>query len=511
MADNVLANQLKGGDGFIITIEYTVPDVSEKTAFADVEALAKFAAEDDRVSCIALTDRVPTMRCYDPIDLAVVARDVSGKMPLIHMSGKNRDRFTLQSQIDRLVALGLQNCLLLTGDMPRVDLPDPMAAAPNGYVDSVQAIDMARKTSDELFIAAAVSSFKYLESTNVMQYNKVRRKIAHGANAIFNQVGYDMRKFHELPMFMKTAGLDTPVVAALYWLTLPFGRFANRNEVPGVVITDEMVNWLAEINKLEDKGKSIRQEVLALQIVLARAWGYRGVHIGGFKKSPSVKAILDLADQKWQEGDAERWWARWKELLRFSDGRPVEAGVKDGFYLFEADGSGLNSDRPAATSSQGAGVKYHVMHAVHNVFFDQAMQPGHWMNKISRLMGKAWVLERLYYALEEIGKKPLVGCEGCGSCSLPETLYVCTESACAKKLPNGPCGGPRLDGRCEVKPERDCAYVEVYRRAKATNQLEAIADNFVPAKDRSLRGTSSWVNMANGADHRALGKEPVKE
>ena len=501
MAENLLTDKLSTEDGFVITLEYTVPDVSEPVD--GVDDLAKFAAGDARIAAVALTDRVPGMRTHDPIDLAVRARDISGKMPMVHMSGKNRDRFSMQAQIDRLMALGLSNCLLLTGDMPRVDLPDPMVQAPQGYIDAVQAIDIARGTSESMFIAAAVSTFKYTEPTVMMQYHKLRGKIKHGANAIFNQVGYDMRKLQELPVYLKSAGIKTPAVAALYWLTAAFGRFANRGEVPGVVITDDVVSWLEEISSSPDKGKQIRMELLALQIVLARAWGYRGVHIGGFKKTGTLRAVLALADKLWQEGNAQSWWAAWNQLMKFSDGRAVQTGLEYGFYLFESDGNGLNSDRQISLgSAAGPGLKYHVMDVFHSLFFGTAMEKGHWMQKISTLMGKLSVSEYIYYHFEHMGKWPLVGCEGCGSCSLPETLYVCTEYSCAKKLPDGPCGGPRLDNRCEVRPERDCAYIEIYRRAKAISAFQQMLEDYVPAKDRSLRHTSSWVTMANGTDHR---------
>ena len=167
MAENLLAQRLRDKDSFIISAEYTVPEVSEP--FEDVDALATFAAEDDRVSNVALTDRVPGMRAYDPIDQAVRAREISGKTPLVHISGKNADGLAMQALLDRLVALGLENCLVLTGDMPRIDLPDPMAAAPQGYVDAVQQAHMARATNPDMFICAAVSSI--VEWASIRDFN----------------------------------------------------------------------------------------------------------------------------------------------------------------------------------------------------------------------------------------------------------------------------------------------------------------------------------------------------
>ena len=46
---------------------------------------------------------------------------------------------------------------------------------------------------------------------------------------------------------------------------------------------------------------------------------------------------------------------------------------------------------------------------------------------------------------------------------------------CAKGLLNGACGGAR-DGKCEVDPENDCAWVLIYNRLKSINQLDNLLD-----------------------------------
>jgi ferredoxin len=68
-------------------------------------------------------------------------------------------------------------------------------------------------------------------------------------------------------------------------------------------------------------------------------------------------------------------------------------------------------------------------------------------------------------------------CAGCGSCRLGEFVGICPITRCSKRQFNGPCGGSR-DGKCEVRPELECAWQLIYDRAKALNvldKLEAIA------------------------------------
>jgi hypothetical protein len=77
-------------------------------------------------------------------------------------------------------------------------------------------------------------------------------------------------------------------------------------------------------------------------------------------------------------------------------------------------------------------------------------------------------------------------CSGCGNCILDETAGICPITRCAKGLVNGPCGGYR-DGKCEVDPARDCAWVQIYERLKKTGRLDML---YIPQplKDHSKMG-----------------------
>ena len=64
-------------------------------------------------------------------------------------------------------------------------------------------------------------------------------------------------------------------------------------------------------------------------------------------------------------------------------------------------------------------------------------------------------------------------CRFCGNCVLGDTGAVCPITQCAKSLVNGPCGGAR-NGKCEVNPENDCAWIKIYNRLEATGQLDKL-------------------------------------
>lgn len=62
-------------------------------------------------------------------------------------------------------------------------------------------------------------------------------------------------------------------------------------------------------------------------------------------------------------------------------------------------------------------------------------------------------------------------CAACGDCILDETGGICPIARCAKGLLNGPCGGTN-NGKCEVDPEKDCAWTLIYQRLEKLGRLD---------------------------------------
>ena len=67
--------------------------------------------------------------------------------------------------------------------------------------------------------------------------------------------------------------------------------------------------------------------------------------------------------------------------------------------------------------------------------------------------------------IEHAVKGPVFGCSMCGQRVLHSTGLTCPMT-CPKQLRNGPCGGVRADGGCEVKPEMRCVWLKAWDRAE---------------------------------------------
>lgn len=61
-------------------------------------------------------------------------------------------------------------------------------------------------------------------------------------------------------------------------------------------------------------------------------------------------------------------------------------------------------------------------------------------------------------------------CRLCGDCVLDLTGGICPVTRCHKGILNGPCGGTN-EGKCEVDPDKDCAWTLIYQQLEKEGNL----------------------------------------
>ncbi len=104
-------------------------------------------------------------------------------------------------------------------------------------------------------------------------------------------------------------------------------------------------------------------------------------------------------------------------------------------------------------------------------------------------------LEKPVAGVEKVVKGFLFDCQMCGQCVLSSTGMACPMN-CPKNLRNGPCGGVRADGNCEVKPDMPCVWVEAYNGSQRMLAGREAIKVVQFAVDRRLQGRSSWLAVA---------------
>jgi methylenetetrahydrofolate reductase (NADPH) len=106
--------------------------------------------------------------------------------------------------------------------------------------------------------------------------------------------------------------------------------------------------------------------------------------------------------------------------------------------------------------------------------------------------------ERLLQPVERRAKALMFDCQMCGRCTLASTGMACPTN-CAKQMRNGPCGGVRPDGTCEVEPSMRCVWIEALEGQKNIAGSARVGATVLPPIDHSRAGRSTWIRVIEGS------------
>lgn len=82
-------------------------------------------------------------------------------------------------------------------------------------------------------------------------------------------------------------------------------------------------------------------------------------------------------------------------------------------------------------------------------------------------------------------------CRLCGDCVLDVTGAICPVTRCHKGIMNGPCGGTN-EGKCEVDPEKDCAWTLIYQQLEKEGKID---------KMRAYQPPKNWNTVLKPGRH----------
>ncbi len=91
-------------------------------------------------------------------------------------------------------------------------------------------------------------------------------------------------------------------------------------------------------------------------------------------------------------------------------------------------------------------------------------------------------------------------CRSCGQCVLAYTGGICPVVRCSKGNFNGPCGGTRCDGTCEVGGGVHCAWNDIYERLQAQGRVKMILE-YRPPMNWNEKGPGTLVQRGYEARH----------
>ena len=231
---------------------------------------------------------------------------------VVHLTCKDMNRNGLEAAACGYAAEGFDNLLAITGDYPTAGyggLADPVFD-----LDSVGLVSLLRLDErgtegpqpqggpGDVSPAPTSSSAARSRPSNATsdellpQYFKLLRKIQAGDQWVIPQLGYDMRKFHEVKLYLTLRGVETPVVGNVYLLNRAVARIFNSGKLAGCVVSNELLQRVEKYAAGPDKGRAFCQELAAKQLAVFKGLGFTAGYLGGIAKAETFAAIIDQAE-----------------------------------------------------------------------------------------------------------------------------------------------------------------------------------------------------------------------
>lgn len=485
-------------------------------------ALASFANDllaNPQIGWISITDNPGGGPMLPPDWLGGLVAEQRHRV-VLHLTCKDMNRNGLESAAWRYASEGFHNILAITGDYPTGGFGG--RAEPVFDFDSVALIKLLHSMNagldvlgrggkpevlprTDFFIGCAVSPFKRHERELTPQYFKLARKIAVGAQWVVPQLGYDMRKFHEVKLFLDSRGIEVPVIGNVYLLTKGVAKLFNSGKLAGCVVSDRLLATIEKYAAGADKGKQFCQELAAKQLAVFKGLGFAAGYLGGIHKADGFGPVIELAESygpdDWREFIREIQYSQPDEFFFFEHNH--DTGMSEPSRISRAYLSSL--DHPPR--SKETNWNYRLSRLVHRLAFtrDRALYP-HLKGLFGYLDRKPGFLSRLAHRIERASKLAMYGCHDCGDCSLPDCAYLCPKHSCSKSGRNGPCGGS-ADGRCELD-DKECFWARIYERLKQYGESEKMLERPVTLYNAALKESSSWANTYLDRDHNAPSSQP---
>jgi methylenetetrahydrofolate reductase (NADPH) len=298
-ADSNLEKVLAKGE-FAVTGELGPPKGN------DIEIIKKKALYlKGNVDAVNITDNQTAVIRMSSIASSKILLDL-GVEPVMQMVVRDRNRIAIQSDILGATALGLKNMLCLSGDHQTFgNQPD----AKNVFdIDSIQLISTVKRMRDEkkllgmdeeiegnvkLFIGAASNPFAEPFEFRPI---RLRKKVMAGVDFVQTQCIYDMKIFRDFMKSVCDMGLDQKVhiLAGVTPLKSAGMTKYMANNVPGIIIPDELIKRMAGVPKEKAAEEGIKICVEQIQ-ELREIKGVHGIHLMAIEWESRVPEIVSQA------------------------------------------------------------------------------------------------------------------------------------------------------------------------------------------------------------------------
>lgn len=305
MIDQMISNlqRVISSGEFAVTAEIGPPRGPNPEDVRKKAALVKGIADAYNV-----TDNQTAVVRMSSIAASKVLLD-EGLEPVMQMVCRDRNRIAMQSDLLGASALGLRNCLCLSGDHQSAGAGGKLKGHPgakNVYdIDSIQLISVVKGLRDDavqqggdsiepaapFFIGAAWTPLSPSESFRVL---RLAKKIAAGADFIQTQAVYDVPAFAESMKKARDMGL-TERAAILPGIIVPRSagmlKYMNAN-VPGINVPEDLIKRMASAPDAGTEGIKVTIELIN---AVRQIPGVKGVHLQAIEAERLLPEVIEGA------------------------------------------------------------------------------------------------------------------------------------------------------------------------------------------------------------------------
>jgi homocysteine S-methyltransferase len=226
----------------------------------NLETITNSASQikDAGIDFITLADNPMASVRVDLLTVANTIKQKTGLSIITHLTGRDRNRISLQSTIMGAHILGIESILCITGDPIRLynetNTSGVFDVNSIGLIKLIKDFNEGRRTINNyktfFSIGAALNpNVKNIES----QIDKLKRKIEAGADYILTQPIFDINKFEILNNSLEKNNINIPIFIGIFPLVSARNADFLHNEVPGMIIPEVIRDRLYKYEKKEDQ------------------------------------------------------------------------------------------------------------------------------------------------------------------------------------------------------------------------------------------------------------------
>ena len=264
----------------VTTIELTPPRGADIGKTLEKARLCEQAG----INAINLPDGPRASSRLSPIATAVKIEQTTGIETIVHFCCRDRNLIGMQSDILGAHVLGLRNLLIITGDPPK--LGEYPSATGVFDMDSIALTSVVKNLNVGIDIAgnqfSPGLSFTLGVGANPVavdierEIEKYRQKVLAGAEYAITQPVFDTSML--LDFLKEVEDVRIPIIAGIWPLTSLKNAEFMANEVPGVVVPEQLIERMAQA-KTKEQARTTGTKIAAETVEQIES------HVAGFAVS----------------------------------------------------------------------------------------------------------------------------------------------------------------------------------------------------------------------------------